>query len=122
MQRLIAALHDGHGGVYHKSDSGFHTIPVVWDWIENKLVITHVATEGAAGLQPGDIVVNVNGKPSRERLAEEEALVSGATEQWRRYVGLIRLRKGDKDSEVKLDIETRSGERKSILASAVYRF
>jgi hypothetical protein len=115
LQRLIAALHDGHGNVYRPGDSGFYTIPAIWDWIEGKLVITHVAPEGTGGLQPGDIVLNVDGKPSRERLAEEEALVSGATEQWRRYVGLIRLRKGDKDSEVKLYIETRSGERKSIL-------
>jgi C-terminal processing protease CtpA/Prc len=115
MQRMIAELHDGHGNVFHSSDSGFYTIPAIWDWIEGRLVITHVAAEGAGGLQPGDIVLNVDGKPGRERLAEKETLISGATEQWRRYVALINLRRGDKDSEVKLDVETRSGERKSVL-------
>jgi C-terminal processing protease CtpA/Prc len=114
LQRMIAELKDGHGNVFHPSISGFHSIPMIWDWVEEKLVITHVAANGAEGLQPGDIVLSVNGKPSNESLAEEEAFISSATKQWCRYKALEELRKGNKDSEVKLEVQTLSGERKAI--------
>ena len=114
LRRLVAQLHDGHGGVYHSSDSAGYTAPVIFAWVEGRLVITDVAAAGADGLRPGDIVLKVNGQPSAEALAKKEVLISGATPQWRRYVALNGLRAGVKDSEIRLDVLTQDGQKRSV--------
>lgn len=113
LRRMVAELRDGHGGVYQGSSGGF-TIPVLLGWVEGRLVITDVAAVGADGLQPGDIVLKVNGETSEKLLVERETMISGATPQWRRYVVLNEIRAGAKDSEVQLEVSTGSGETRSV--------
>jgi C-terminal processing protease CtpA/Prc len=114
LRRMVAQLHDGHGGVYHPSDTAAFTAPVIFGWVEERLVITDVAAEGASGLQPGDIVVKVDGTPSLQALTEREALISGATPQWRRYIALYRLRAGVQDSEIRLEVQTNNGSPRTV--------
>ncbi|HEY6122184.1 MAG TPA: hypothetical protein VIV66_19660, partial [Pyrinomonadaceae bacterium] len=76
LRRMVAQLHDGHGGVYHPSDSNGYTVPVLLGWVEGHLVITEVAAAGAEGLQPGDIIIKINGQPSGDVLAQSEELIS----------------------------------------------
>ncbi len=114
LRRMIAQLQDGHGGVYHPSDRGFlYRVPVVFGWVEDRLIVTQVADE-AGGLQPGDIVVKVDGKPSAEVLTERESLISGATLQWRRFNAVRRLGFGSKDSQIVLDVLTQNGQTRSV--------
>jgi len=112
LRRLVAQLHDGHGGVYHPSESFQYSYPVIFGWIENSLVITDVAATGAEGLQPGDVVLKVDGRPGAEAIAETEAIVSGATPQWRRYVALSRLRM--QNSEMTLEVRDSRGQTRSV--------
>jgi len=114
LRRMVAQLHDGHGNVYYAGDSGSFTVPAIFAWVEGHLVITEVA-DGANGLQPGDIISKVDDKPSAEALAEREALISGATPQWRRYVALSSLVRGPKDSELKLDVQGENGQTRSVV-------
>jgi C-terminal processing protease CtpA/Prc len=109
LKRMVARLHDGHGGVYHESDVMSFTTPVIFGWVENRLVITKVAAQGASGLEPGDVVLKIDGKDAGEALSEREALISGATPQWQRDKSLRQLRSGAKDSELKLDVQPRTG-------------
>jgi C-terminal processing protease CtpA/Prc len=109
LRRLVAQLHDGHGGVYHPSELMNYATPVIFGWVENRLVITQVAPQGASGLQPGDVVLKIDGKDTVETLAAMEALISGATPQWLRYVSVSDLRMGAKDSELKLEVQPREG-------------
>ncbi len=113
LRKMVVELHDGHGGVYQGA-SGSFTVPVIFGWIEARLVVTDVADAGAEGLQPGDIVLKVNGTPSDKLLMEKEALISGATPQWRRHIALNELRRGVKDSEMQLDVLIQSGETRHI--------
>jgi C-terminal processing protease CtpA/Prc len=126
LRRMVARLHDGHAGVFHPllllRD---FTLPLVWDWVEDRLVITHVAELGAEGLRPGDIVLKVNGTQSRKALEQLEEEISGATPGWRRYRALIELRTGIHDSKVLLQVESGSGRvrdvtlRRSLAFSAI---
>ena len=109
VRRMVAQLRDGHGGVYHSSDLPVAALPVIFGWVEGRLVVTEVSADGAEGLRPGDIVLNVDGKPSILALAEREELISGATPQWRRYIAVNQLRMGAKDSEVRLYVQTPNG-------------
>lgn len=114
LRRMIAQLQDGHGGVYNMSDRGvFYRVPVVFGWVEERLIITQVVDE-AGGLRPGDIVVKVDGQPSAEVLAERESLISGATLQWRRFNSVRRLGFGSKDSQMVLDVLTQDGQTRSV--------
>lgn len=109
LRRMVAALHDGHGGVYLATEATGGAAPVIFGWIEGRLVITQVAPQGGSGLQPGDVVLKLDGKNAAEVLAEKEALISGATPQWRRYLSLNDLRRGAKDSELKLEVQSATG-------------
>jgi C-terminal processing protease CtpA/Prc len=103
LRRLVAALHDGHGNVSGGSQGAVGRLPLLWDWVEDQLVVTQVASTGAGGLRPGDVVVSLNGRPAREAMASTEELVSGATPQWRRWVVLNRLGLGDPKEEARIE-------------------
>ncbi|HEX3085104.1 MAG TPA: S41 family peptidase, partial [Pyrinomonadaceae bacterium] len=115
LKRMVAQLHDGHGNVFHPGEPGGFTVPVIFGWVEGRLVITEVAAAGGGGLLPGDIVLRVDGRPSTEALAEREALISGATPQWRRYGALITLADGGKDSELALEVQGEDGQTRAVV-------
>jgi len=108
LRRMVAALHDGHGGVYQANEATV-AAPVMFGWVENRLVITQVAPQAGSGLHPGDVVLKVDGKDAAEALAEREALISGATPQWRRFRSVTELVRGPKDSELKLEVQSATG-------------
>lgn len=116
LRRLVAALKDGHGGVMYGNSRGRGSSfpPLRWDWIEDRLVITHVDKDKANGLEPGDVTISVNGVPAVEALAKVEELISGATPQWRRFHGLSDLGSGPRDSELRLVIERGRGQQQTI--------
>ena len=81
LRRMVAALHDGHGRV---TWAGATTAPspVGWDWVEGRLVITDVPDPRGQPIEPGDVVVAIDGKPVAETLGEAEGQISAATAQW----------------------------------------
>jgi C-terminal processing protease CtpA/Prc len=110
LRRLVAALHDGHGGVSGKSEGGASALrlPLLWDWVEDRLVVTQVDRQRAAGVEPGDVVIAIDGRPAAAALAAKEELTSAATPQWRRYRALGSLLAGPAAS-VELSVRHPSG-------------
>jgi Peptidase family S41 len=109
---MVAALHDGHGNVVRVPGSPTATVPLVWDWVQGRLVIALVAKDAqgeAASVRPGTVVLAIDGRPSIEAVAEAERLVSGATEQWRRFRALRNLATVDGAREVSLNVEDTDG-------------
>jgi len=80
LQRLVAALKDGHGRV--SGPLSVVAVPLVWDWVENQLIVTRVKDDQGQSLARGDRVLRVDGKPVAEAMAGWQELVSGATPQW----------------------------------------
>ncbi len=89
LEVLNAALSDGHGSVGPGPSVG-GALPVIWDWIENGLIVTQVK-DPQSGLQRGDRVLSVDGSPVEDWLGWLEARISGATPQWVRNISLRRL-------------------------------
>jgi uncharacterized protein (TIGR03437 family) len=79
LKRLWAALQDGHGFVSGPTYPA--KVPVVWDWVENQLVVTAVLAADAQGVSKGDRVLQIDGVPAEDVLAQQQALISGATPQ-----------------------------------------
>ena len=110
LRRLVVALQDGHGSVIHPARRLPYEIPLIWDWIEGQLVITHVLPRQGGGLATGDVVLTVNGRPAAQAVAAEEALASAATPQWRRVRALRNLRRGALNETVRLRVRRINGQ------------
>ncbi|MDH3421641.1 MAG: S41 family peptidase, partial [Gemmatimonadota bacterium] len=99
LSRLVAALHDGHGRVFHPTVTPNAELPMRLSWIGNELVI--VEAVDTSSFQPGDIIRSIDGDDVRERLPTVEALISGST-QWKRYRAAREIGVGAAGSEAVL--------------------
>lgn len=109
LRLLVAALQDGHGNVFHASQNLGYQIPLNWDWVQNRLVITAVDPARANGLVRGDVVLSLNGRPVQQAIAAEEKLTSAATPQWKRWHAMQFLLAGAQDEEVRLKVQRARG-------------
>jgi len=103
LRRMIAALDDGHGSVMHGSAQGQVSLPILWRVVGNALVVTTVDA-AVTDLKAGDEVVAIDGQPALQALRETEALISGATPQWRRWTALNQLGSGNAGTAAALTI------------------
>ena len=121
---MVAQLEDGHGGVHHRSEFAPATLPLNWDYVEGRLVITYVDAAAlplhfSSKVAVGDLVLSVGGKPVDEALASIERLVSGATPQWIRYSGLRRLRMGEFGTKTAIVVQSADGTKRTVQVSNV---
>lgn len=101
LRRLVAKLHDGHGGVYHEISREQAGFPFLVDWIENHVVITF--SKDSANFNVGDIVISIDGIPVEQMLLNEEEYLSGSP-QWKRVNSLRRFGYGKEGTKAKLQI------------------
>jgi hypothetical protein len=112
MTTLAAQLHDGHAWVTGEGQDSTLTLPVAWDWVEGRLVITQVLEEEpAAGPHRGDVVLSIDGESVAQRLAEVEPLISAATPQRMRWGALLPLARGTGRDSVVLELRDPGGTR-----------
>jgi C-terminal processing protease CtpA/Prc len=102
LRRLVVALHDGHGAVSGSFQGAFAHLPLLWEWIEGRLVVTQAAPTGAGGLRPGDVVLTLDGRPAGEAVGAYEEKIPGATPQWRRWTAVSKLALGGPDAAVRI--------------------
>jgi hypothetical protein len=86
LERMIAALDDGHGSVSDRHAAPW-TLPVAAAWIGDELVVTAAAPP----LAPGDVIVSIDGRTVAELYDELTPRISAATEGWRRAVAGRRI-------------------------------
>jgi C-terminal processing protease CtpA/Prc len=104
LDRLIAALRDGHGNVV-RSGRVWVFPDVRLGWVEHRVVVTAVGdSAAAAGVRRGDEVVSVDGRPVDVALDEAEERTSGATPQWIRQVALRKMLAGAPGTVVELGL------------------
>ena len=106
LNRLVAALGDGHGYVRHSMERREGILPLDWDWIEGRLVVTAVAEGIGAHPVRGDVVLSIGGAPVEELLEQAESLISGATPQWIRSRALGELRWRSTPAPCELELAT----------------
>jgi C-terminal processing protease CtpA/Prc len=84
LQRLVAALHDGHGRVGGPREAPWTQPAITMDWIDDQFIVTRVQKAAPEGIAPGDRVLKIDGRPIAQAAEDERALISAATEGWMR--------------------------------------
>jgi len=90
MRLLVAVIQDGHGYVSYNGPT-IYTAPVVWAWVENRLIITREKDPLQPKVQSGDRVLSIDGVPAEAALAQMETLESAATPQLLRLKAMEEL-------------------------------
>jgi C-terminal processing protease CtpA/Prc len=121
LRRLVDALHDGHGRVGGRGAAfrGGHRLPFAVAWVEDELVVTHVAIVDGAGPNPGDVIESIDGRTSQQLWDDLDAMISGATEQWARYRALQEIVVREAGAHFTAELRTPDGLRYSIRSQAV---
>lgn len=102
LEKFTAPLRDGHIWV-SGGNRGRFAPAIHWEWIEDKLIITKVKDE-KLNLQVGDEVTSIDNLPIDEYFTEIISRISAGTEGWLKYRGLSTALLGEKDSEIKVEV------------------
>jgi C-terminal processing protease CtpA/Prc len=108
LRRMVAALDDGHGGVYHGCEGPRRAPLVQLESVEGRPTITAVGS-GVEGVRAGDVVLRVDGLSADSLLRARGELVSSATPQWRQYLANALLLTG-RDSLVRVTVQRAAGD------------
>jgi hypothetical protein len=106
LQKFTAPLKDGHVFVYY-SLSKYAGLPIRWEWIEKKLVITH-NYKSNPNINVGDIVTQINGISSAKFFEEINSRISAGTKGWLNYRAETMSLMGEKGSALKLRINNKT--------------
>lgn len=120
LRRMMAALQDGHARVTHPSWVISHQLPLVWTWLDNQLVVTWADPILGGGLEPGDIVLTLNGRPAQQAYREELALAPGATPQHLRSRALEMMLLGPENEQVRIRVLKHHGGTQEVSVARTY--
>ncbi|MGY3211311.1 S41 family peptidase [Mucilaginibacter sp. HD30] len=115
LQRLTARLKDGHIFIRQtRGDKDLFIPPIAWEWIEGKLVITHVI-DNAIALKKGDIVTAINGIKPEDHFKTVTQYISAATTGYLNHRAQTESLLGERDSELKLTVSNTAGATSDVL-------
>ncbi len=106
LEKFTAPLKDGHVSVSYNL-SKYAAPPIWWEWIENKLVITHNYKSNPS-IHVGDIVTQINGISSTKYFEEINSRISAGTKGWLNYRAEMKSLLGDRGSALKLKINDKT--------------
>jgi C-terminal processing protease CtpA/Prc len=106
LRKFTAKLKDGHVRVnVQRNTFEDHLLPLSWDWIENRLVITKILDKTLSDIHNGDVVEKINGVSVKDALAQEAQYISAATQGWMQRRSLAALLAGEKNKKFQLKIK-----------------
>ena len=118
LMELVASLDDSHAFIYNKKEDrllGCYTSPILFDFIENKAVITGFYNDSIAqlnNLEIGDVITKVDGKNIDSLFEEKQKYINGSNLSFKKHNAYYYLLTGS-DEPLELEI-SRSGELKQI--------
>ena len=116
IHELSAAIQDTHafttGTTVLQHDFGTHAPPLAAEHVEGRTVV--VSSPGVAGVDPGDVILEVDGEQPAARLARIARLLSSSTPQAGMAAAHRLLFLGPQGSTLKVLVENASGEKKTV--------
>ncbi len=84
LKYLTAKLKDGHIFISYSKDVNIYVPPIIWKWVEGKLVITAVLDKGY-DVKQGDVVEKINGEDATLYFKKINQYISAATTGYLNY-------------------------------------
>ncbi len=112
LRLLVADLNDGHSRFEVKTP--LYTPYVSLDWIEEQVVVVEAVGQAGTQLQPGDVVLAIDGEDAVDRLEAQMRLISGATPQRKRFAALLYLLSGGEATQVTVTVEHADGTQEDV--------
>lgn len=112
LRKFTAKLKDGHIQIKHRSDE-WYCLPLAWEWIEGKLVITKVFDK-ITGLEIGDIVIKIDNVSSEQYFKDVRQYISASTSGFLNYISQITALMAKSNSILILSIKGINGKNKDI--------
>ena len=112
LQTLVADLSDGHSRF--NSHTSIYTPFVSLGWVEGQVVVLEAVGKAGEFLQPGDVIMEVDGETAENRLQEQMNLFSSPTVQYKRYQALSTLLGGPEFTDVVLTVQHFDGSQEII--------
>jgi C-terminal processing protease CtpA/Prc len=78
LQEMTAKLRDGHLRVIKQPTEARFTLPIAWEWVEDRLVVTK-SLDRNSPLAAGDVVTSINGESPEAYFKEVYRYISAAT-------------------------------------------
>jgi len=114
IKEMSCLLEDSHSFVIHNSDIPKEApIPIICKWVENKAVVSKVYNEELANklnLHVGDVILEKDGKPTEQYLADLERYISGSRKELQRRNSIRKLPRGEVGKEYELKVRKINGE------------
>lgn len=101
LSRMLASTKDGHIRPYHPAQNTDGRLPFLVDWVEDLVVVTHSSNPN---IQPGDIILSMDGKSSNEIVKEIQDLTPGSP-QLSLYRTMNQFGNGKPDTEVRVEVK-----------------
>ena len=113
LRHMGATLADSQTQFRHRSEWRVNNIPICWDWVEGKLVVTRISDsqDSVIGLNPGDVVLQIDGRSAEAVFLERCAEYSGASQRAVRELALNSMRRLKALQPVKMRINSARGKR-----------
>ncbi|MFK7936049.1 MAG: hypothetical protein AB8G22_21220, partial [Saprospiraceae bacterium] len=102
LQKMMATLKDGHAKVWLKG-TVLYVLPIQWEWIEDKLVITELLEE-ISDLKVGDIITQINGQSSHDYFKEIFSRISAGNEGSLTYKGQLLSTEGEQGDTLTIEV------------------
>lgn len=101
LNKMLVPLEDGHAiCAYLDELKNNGVLPIELDLVENQIVVINSNTPL---LEPGDIIISINGADALENLKEREKLISGSP-HFKQSRALLLISVGAKDEKVKFKV------------------
>ncbi|WP_157950197.1 S41 family peptidase [Vallitalea okinawensis] len=102
LNELLVNLEDGHAIAYNENMKIRKALPVRFDLIEDRVVVSRSETPL---LKTGDIILSIDGMDTLDYLYEKEKLISGSS-QYKQYRALRYLAIGNEGDKVSLQVKS----------------
>ena len=113
IRKMVAKLRDGHTKISLPYKGMNYYLPVSWQWIEDKLVITHKFNDSIP-VERGDIVNKINNINARKYFSKIQKYIPAPTIGYLNHHSQLEALSGTKNVKIKLTLTTRNDKKKNI--------
>lgn len=110
INELMANLNDGHAGAYDLKTYLNFKPPLKLQYVNDTIVISAIYDSiKCKSLSVGDIVLNIDGRPSKRLLEEKYRSISASTYRYKKFVAVYSILSGSYNSKINLEIMKANG-------------